>query len=157
MSTEPEPKKSNKTLLIVSIVAGVVLVIVLVCGGVGYFAIQAISKVASSAMEMVQDVQSGRVAGEDFLSDVANDRLEAAYGRMTAAYQKGRSLDEFRKLIDQSPVLKTHTSRTQSGITVTPPKVVIQATLNRPTGASACTLQVIKEGEQWKVDQFTVP
>jgi hypothetical protein len=158
MSAEPEPSKSsNKALIIVGIAAGVIVVVVLVCGGIAYLGIQAFSKVASSAMEMVQDLQSAQSAGEQFLADIAANRLDVAYEATTTTYQKGRSLEEFRKLIDQSPALKEHTSRTIQGVNATPPKITLHVTLNGPERSSTCTLQLIKEGDKWKVDQFTLP
>jgi hypothetical protein len=163
MNEEPRGGDStNKTvILVVSIVAGVVLVIVALCGGLAYFGIRALTQglsgAVASGMAMIEDMQAGIQTAEDFLADLSADKPEAAYARTTKNFQAGQTLQQFKDFVAKYPVLKSHTSNNTNTVNFSPNRHTLQNTLNGPAGSLACTFQLVKEGEQWKVDRFTVP
>jgi hypothetical protein len=161
MSTDPESSKSSNTTLIIVLVVAVVLVVLIgMCGGLVYLGtrvISQISQVSSSAMQMMQDIGMAQTTADDFLADIKDGRLDGAYERTTESFRKGKSLEEFQKWIDHNPALRSYTSRAGSPTTVTPGLVTLQTTLAGENGTVQCTVRVVKEGEKWKVDQFTIP
>jgi hypothetical protein len=157
MSREAEESSSGKTVIIVvGIIAGVILVIVLACAGLGYFAFKAMGPAFNSAMQMAQDIQQANAAGLAFLGDLAADRLDEAYKRTSKSYQEGQNLEAFRKLIAKHPNVK-NSAYTMAGANVTPPRFSFKFTLTGANGAVSGNIVVIKEGEEWKIDQFSIP
>jgi ABC-type antimicrobial peptide transport system permease subunit len=157
MRDEPESSSSNKTILIVvSIIAGVILVIVASCFGLGYFFLKAISPAMSSAMQMVNDLQQATATGQQFMADVAADRIDAAYEHTTKDFQKRQDLEAFRKFVAKHPGLKGNLPNF-TNMQPLQGRCTMAFTITGPNGAVTGTLVVIKEGEEWKVDQFTIP
>ena len=110
MSQEPQGSSSNRTILIVvSIIAGVVLLVVGCCGVGGYFIYQAMAPAISSGMQMVADLQQGQLAGQAFLTDLAADHLDEAYKRTSKNFQNSQDLEAFRKFMTKHPGLKNAT------------------------------------------------
>jgi hypothetical protein len=157
MSREYGESSSNKTILIVvGIIAGVLLVIVAGCLGAFYLFIQAMKPAVSSMIEMANDMQLAPAAAEAFLSDIAADRLDTAYERTSANYQKRQDLEAFRKLVAKYPAFK-NSSATVTNMQMAPGRCTFQFTTNGANGSVSCRVVMIKEEESWKVDQFTVP
>jgi hypothetical protein len=155
---QPEAPSSNKTVLwIVGIIAAVVVVVILVCGGVAYLAINVFQKVAVSARDVLADLQAAPATAQQFLSDLAANQVDAAYARTSAAYQAQWSKEAFRDYLAKHPLLTTHTSTTSQTLNITPPTATIKETLIGPKGTDSCTMQLTKEGNQWKINQLSVP
>src|SRR5207244_480645 len=102
MSSEPRDRSDNKTLLIVGIVAGVVLVVVLACGGLAYLVvvgIRGMSQAMSSAMQQFADIQNAMGVAQSFLDDLTQGQLDEAYAQTTKAYQQRVSREQFQALL----------------------------------------------------------
>jgi hypothetical protein len=154
----PERQGSSRTVVwVIVIVAAVIVAALLVCAGVGYLAVKALQQVAASAKDLMQDMQSAQVLGPDFLSDLKADRIDAAYARTSASYQKEWSPQAFRDFLKKHPLLTKHTSATMQDFQFTPPNATERFNLVGPSSTETCTLVIIKEGEQWKIHQLTVP
>jgi hypothetical protein len=163
MSGEYEQEKSsNKTvLIIVVVVAAVLLVALLACGGLGFLALRSVQQVVQSATQVVNDMKVGQAVADQFLTEIASGQLEDAYSSTSAGYQKEHSLEQFKEFIDKNPFLKSQTSQmaTTTNVTQNPTtlQLTLQYSLSGPDKSGTCTLTIVKEGDQWKIDHFTVP
>src|SRR5262245_45755748 len=159
MSVESERPSSNAkiVLLIVVIVSVVLLVVVATCAGLGYLAMRSMSQGMSKMMDMVTDMQLSQTTAQTFLNDLAAGRIESAYAQTTKAYQARQSLEQFRDLIEKNPALQKQTSSMVNPTQMNPGLCTFTATVSGPAGAVSCTIHVIKEGEQWKIDRFSIP
>jgi hypothetical protein len=161
MSSEyEEEKSSNKTVLIIVVaVASVLIVALVVCGGLGYMAFQGAQKAIQSATQIMNDVNLAQATGERFLGDIASGHLEDAYAATSDGYQKEHNFEQFKQFIDKNAILKSHTSRAMTNTNFNPnqTQMTLQYSLSDPGKTGSCSLTIVKEGEQWKIDRFTVP
>src|SRR5262245_56796168 len=160
MSNEPREGSGSNTVLIVSIVGGIVLVVALGCGGLIYVVVvgkRTMSQAVSSAMQMAMDVQNAMAAAQSFVDDLTQGQLDAAYAQTTRAYQERVSREQFGELIAKHPAFKKGTHDLAPPNNFNTATVRFTSTVTGPDGATAtCTLQLKKEDEQWKVDRFSV-
>ena len=158
MSTEP--RSNNKsTIVVVSIVAGIVLVVVLACGGLIYLAaigMRGFSQAMSSAMQMGIDVQTSMATAQSFLDDIAAGRLDEAFAETSEGYQAKVSREQFQELVDNHPTLKKAVAA-MTGNNFNNNTARLTFTMTNPEGANTtCAVQMVKEGDEWKVDRFTI-
>src|SRR5262249_29764954 len=115
----PDISKGMSTVTIVAIVAGVVLTIALMCGGLGFYAIHSVFKTAEGFQEKVveqiekaqkeqerlqkelenSDKEKSRQFANGFVQELRGNRVEAAYAMTTAAYKKRVSLEQLKELV----------------------------------------------------------
>lgn len=141
-----------KTLLLVlGIVAVVVLLIVLGCGGLIYVV----------WTKVVPEFQAIQTSADGFVQDIHDGQLQSAYGRTSAGYQARQNFAQFQALVAQYPALTTYTSRTCSGINVTSnaggTHGTARYTVVGPNNSLSFTLILVQQNGQWRVDSFTVP
>jgi hypothetical protein len=157
MSREAESTSSNKTvLIIVAIVAGVLVVMVAGCFGLGYLFIRAVTPAISSIMQMASDEQRAPQVGQAFLADISTDRLDEAYAWTSHAYQQRQDREAFSKFVAKYPALKKSTASMGTKQTA-PARYTIHYTASGPEGSVSTTIVLVKEEDEWKVDQFTIP
>lgn len=164
MSTEqPASSSSGKVILVIALVGLVLLLILGACAGGVYFLVRGFTQAMSTMMQQVQEMQANaeqsQLVAQNFLDDVAAGRLKEAYEGTTQAYQKRQKFEEFQAFVDKNPPLKKSTVQLFANAPQSPGMTVFsyQATVNGPSGPLSCTLQVLKEGNQWKVERFTIP
>jgi hypothetical protein len=154
----PERKSGGNTaLIIVLVIGGVFLVAIAVCGGLGFLFYRSVAPAMQSAMAQVGEMAAAMGEPEVFMQEIAAGQLDAAYGRTSKDYQKRTKVEDFKKFVDANPALKS-ASRFASNQSYTPQRTTVHYTLNTADGKSVnVTVQVVKEGEQWRVDSVTVP
>jgi hypothetical protein len=145
---------TTKTLLVVfAILGGLGLIAVLVCAGFGYW----VYKGAAA------DFAIADPSAQTFLDRVRDGQFQTAYQSTSQSFRAAQTLDEFIGFINRHATFKSHTSRTLQDWRVrtypgTGKKLAtIQVTLRAPDNATTCTLVLVEEGGQWKVEKLTVP
>jgi hypothetical protein len=154
-SERPRTGSSSKTVWIVlGIVGGLLL---LVCGGciIGGFFIW-----KSPLGQKVQAATGAQLAAQDFFQRLGSGNVETAYNATSKGFQSRQSLAQFRAFVDRNPGLKSAQNPTfqvdANSMTETSSK--FQVIIPTTSGATLNgTLRMIKEGDQWKVDDFTIP
>jgi flagellar basal body-associated protein FliL len=160
MSGEPRDNSGNKTVLVVSIVGGIILVVVLACGGMAYLVVlgmRGFSQAMSSFGQQFAEMQNAMATAETFLDDFAQGQLDEAYAQTTKAYQQRVNREQFQALLDKHPAFKKATHDPLQPNNFNTATFRLTTTVTNPDGVSAtCTLQLKKEDEQWKVDRFSI-
>jgi hypothetical protein len=164
------PRSSNKSSLVVLGVGAVVLGVCLVaCGGLIYMAAVAFqntmagfSTTMQQAMlqtqQMQQDIGLAQSTADAFMQDIADGHIDDAYARTTKDYQARQTLAGLRAFVNQNPALKNYDENSLEEPTLTAPQAVtVEGTVRGPNGEIAFTLGLVKEGQAWKVDRFTIP
>jgi hypothetical protein len=152
----PKSSGAGKTLLIVfGIIGGIVLVLVLGCGTIVYFVYRGVSGVVASVKSSIDDIQASQMAADNFMSDVAANRLDKAYNNTTKNYQSQQRLEQFKDFVQKNPGLKSYRPMSLVAMNFTPAASSFQGQI--PGQIPQFTVQVVKEGETWKVDRFTIP
>jgi flagellar basal body-associated protein FliL len=144
-------------LIILGIVAAVILLIVLACGGLFYLGMRQAKQAVSGLQQQFADMQTAQIAAEDFLSDLAAGRIDEAYAQTTQDFRKGQTAQQVRDLVAKNSAVKSSTNRMVSPQNITPNQMRFQVIFQGPTGQTTGSLHVIKEGDKWKVDRFTIP
>jgi hypothetical protein len=157
---QPEKSSSNKTVIIVvSIVAGAILLIVAVCGGLGYLVLNAVRPMMTQVQQIIQDAQVSMETAQTFLSYVSQGQLDRAYELTSDQFKKTMSAKEFKEFVAKHPEVNNSVSTVRNAGQGGPPmtQVAIPFTFTGPKGQVNGTLRLIKESDTWKVDQFTIP
>ncbi|HZU35496.1 MAG TPA: hypothetical protein VFA18_06300 [Gemmataceae bacterium] len=147
-----EPKSNTgKMLLIIGLVGcGGLVLVVAICGGVGYW----------FYTKMQAEAPGARAAAEAFLDDVKANHIDAAYARMSQQYHKTMTHADFVNYLKAFPVLASYTSRNVMMTVAMPIKdsgaATITMQLQSPKGMQMCTITLIKEGGDWKIQQLQV-
>jgi hypothetical protein len=163
----PRSDGGNATAKIAIIIGAVVLGVVLVCGGVTYLVVKAVSKVGEeftkSIGEAVKNLEASmsESAADAFLDDVRNGQFDDAYLNTTAEFQKTLPKEKLQALVAKYPFLKAKNEDDTLPLTLVHKGTVehrYEATSEsgRKKRATKVTIVVRKVGEEWKIDRFTV-
>lgn len=163
---------------IVAIIGGVVVTVVLTCGGLAYYAISSVFQTADKLQAKVgeqfekmrkeQEKQQQELANSDkekskefannFVQEVRGQRGDAAYAMTTPAYQGRVSLEQFKELIaKQAKVLErfggffTDIHAPDKGTTYT-----FKESIPDFGKLKKLLVTAVKQGNGWKVDQFSI-
>jgi hypothetical protein len=142
----------NKVILIVlAVVGGVGLVVVLACAGCGIWAFKSITK----------DIPPAQASADAFLDDLKAGRTDAAYGSASSSFKTTQTLEQFREFVNRFDTLKTQITRSTESSRLFQgtggKKVTLKMTLQSPNNAMSCTLIMVEENGQWKVERLSVP
>jgi hypothetical protein len=168
-----EGGSDNTAVKIIAIIGGVIVVIVVSCGVLGYFGIKAMKETVGKTMEalevMTQDMQQSQAAADKFLTEIQTDNLEDAYQSTTEAFKKRMSRKEFDELVKKHPALKeppTNMGMDPNSPMMAPPtspqalpnsyRYQFHAQSKDGKDSLDLMIAVTKEGGQMKVDQLTV-
>jgi hypothetical protein len=154
----PSPKGSNTVLwVILGIGGGILLLAVLVCGGIAYFAWSTVKTVKG----VVEDMQSAQSAGETFMTKLQTGDVAGAYDTAGTAFRGRQTKDQFEKFVAGHPGLSPHTNRTSNAFHMNTTNGVTNYTarfsLTGPTGTLNCNVILAVENGAWVVDSITVP
>jgi hypothetical protein len=167
-----EGGSNNTAVKIIAIIGGVVIVVVVSCGVLGYFFIKAMKETVGQAMEgmqeWAQDMEQSQAAADQFLKEIQANDLEAAYQSTTEQFKKRMNRKDFDELVKKLPAFKE--PHTGLGPDPTAPMVPptsrqalpsnyrYQCQVRSKDGKDSLdlTIAVSKEGGQMKVDQLTV-
>jgi hypothetical protein len=154
-SEDAAPRSGNRTVLVVLlIVAAVLLIVGLACAGLVALAVWGVN------MAMTQ-MTALTTTTDAFLNDLQANRVQAAYDQTSQGFHARLSREQFAALVKKYPALTTWTSRSYNGFQVnTTPgsaRATVRVTLVGPNNSLSCTLVLVEEGGQWKVDDLTAP
>jgi hypothetical protein len=129
--------------------------VVLGCGGV-----IAVGAVWGWKVFTEQLPQATGVA-DQFLDRLQHGDVEAAYEMTTRGFRERDTRQQFADFVQRSQMFTTHTTRTVSSARIFTNQAGSQATvvmtLHSPKNAMTCTLLLVEEGDEWKVDRVTLP
>jgi hypothetical protein len=165
MSTDAQ--QSDNTLKIVLIVVGAIVLliglIIAACAGIAAFTVRTVSNAAGNAasnvMEGIGETLNAQAVVEDFMGDVRNGQGAAAYANTSASFRKKQSQEQFQAFLDQHPELKNAMPNNAQPLQPlsTQGTMKFRSTFVDGQGKFVTiTLDLVKEGQQWKVDAFTV-
>jgi len=167
-----EGGSDNTAVKITAIIGGVIVVIVVSCGVLGYFGIKAMKETVGKTMEtfevMFQDMQQSQAAADKFLAEIQTNDLEDAYQSTTETFKKRMSRKEFDELVKKHPALKEPATNMgpDPNSPMAPPtspqalpssyRYLYQAKSKDGKESLDLTVGVIKDAGQMKVDQLTI-
>jgi hypothetical protein len=149
----PRRKKSSFGPILL-LVGGIGCIILVVCGGLIALAIWGVSSFATKLAPAME-------ASDQFFDELQQNQIDRAYLLTSKEYRKRTSSEQFADYIKQFEMFGKHTSRqissthiftNQNGSTAT-----IKMTLKSPNNAMTCTLTLIDEHGNWKVNTLNVP
>lgn len=140
------PPRPRRTLRTVLIVVGIVVAICCMAGvALGVLGFNALREAVGPAQDTV----------ESYLTDVESGRYAAAYDRLCAGNRARLSLDEFTRIQDSLPKVRSH-EVTGVQVVNNNGRVTGQATVHLVTESGAQLDQImylVKDGGDWKVCQ----
>jgi len=93
-----------------------------------------------------------------FLNELAVGQVEEAYKGTTAGFRGKQTFVQFKAFVERNPLLTKFTDAQQAPVNNPPGAVrmTIRYTLSG-NGILSLTFQLVKEGEQWRIDGLTSP
>ena len=96
-----------------------------------------------------------------FLENLKDGKVDEAFAMTTNSFQNATPKEQFQNFVDRTPAIKTHTSRVMTGFNIsvhtnTGKQATIKMTLNGPN-STTCTLIMVQENDEWRVQNFNVP
>jgi hypothetical protein len=154
-------RRDNSTkvvVIIVGSVCGLLMLLVLACGGLTYLWIQKVGQVMGPQLQAQQELMMVDGVVQSFLNDLSAGQIDSAYNRTTAAYRARQTLPQFKAFVNQNPLLTKFVDAQQAPLNNQPGanRLSLQYTLTG-NGILNLTFQVIKEGADWKIDGVTIP
>jgi hypothetical protein len=149
----PRRSSSNRNTILVLCAAGCGLV--LLCSGlIAAALIWGLRSVAT-------DVPAAQTVADQFLDQLQQGQLDGAYALTSTKFRAEYDRKQFEEFIKKYESFTHHTSRTEQGFRLfqdgNGKHVFFQKTLNTPNNAMTCTLVMIEEAGNWKVEKITVP
>ena len=110
-SLEQNDNTGKAVLIIVGSVVGVLLLLVMVFGAVGFFLFHSLgTKMAPALQNLVPpEVQQADGVAQMFLNDMSAGQFDMAYGSTTPAFQARQPLAQFKTFVTQHPLLAKFT------------------------------------------------
>src|SRR5262245_21260848 len=137
--------------IILACLAAAVLIGVLACAGVGYWAFK----------KVTNELGDAQAVADTFFDQLKAGQLQLAFQSTTSAFQGRQTFAEFSAFVAANPNLTGHTSRAMTEFKLNTVnggnQMRLHYSLSGPTGATDCTLILLDEGGSWKIDRFTVP
>ncbi len=160
-SLEQKDNTGKAVVLIVGSVVGLLLLLVLACGGVGFIVFHRLGAAMAPALQNAVpfEVQQADGAAQMFLNDMAAGQLDAAYNSATPAFRARQPLAQFKTFVTQHPLLTKYTDVQLNPANPAAPgaqRLSLQYTLTGD-GMISATFQLVNQGGQWVVDGLTVP
>src|ERR1700722_12917104 len=148
----PEKKSTSNALLIVG---GIGCAILLVCGGLIGFGIY-------KGMPLIKGMTQATLVSEIFFRNLQQNKVDDAYTLTSEEYRKNNDFKKFADFVKQNDILTKHTTRQVITANLVPPndltsrKMMINVTLQADKDSKTCTIMLIKEGEDWKVNSVAL-
>ncbi len=158
MSEEASGRSStNVVLIVIAVIVGVLLLVVLACAGLGFFAFRAANQVVGPAIQQAAELNEANTVAETFLRQLAGGQIDAAYRSTTPDFQAAQTPKQLQNLVDQHPSLAQHTSiEFVSDQNAGAGRISIHYTMVGKAGTEV-TVKLVKDNGQWKIDGLAVP
>jgi hypothetical protein len=142
----------RKVLVIILIVLGAGgFVLMLGCAGCIYLGYTAYKS----------SVPAAQASADAFLDELKADHVDAAYDSTSSTFRSAQTKQQFRDFVSRVKTLKTQTSRSIDSSSLFEgtggKKVTLKITLHSPDNATSCTIVLVEEQGQWKVEKISVP
>lgn len=137
------------------VLGAIICLSVVVCGGLTCFG------GAWMLKTFVRQLPQVTSTTDLFLDRLQHGQLEAAYELTSRSYHQQNSRQQFEDFVKHFEMFTAHKTRTvnrtfirtnQSGTEAT-----VGMTLQTPNNAMTCTLILVQEADEWRVDRITVP
>src|SRR5579885_3429886 len=104
MSYADEPRSgSNTTVIVLSIIGGILILGFLVCGGLIFVAYRAMKPMVEEMKNAAEDVTQSTMLARQFLTDLRDKRFDDAYDMMSEDFQKRVSREKLEDMVRQHP------------------------------------------------------
>jgi hypothetical protein len=158
----PFELRDNSTkvvLIVVGSVVGVLFVLLLVCGGVVFYFMNRVGQAFGPQLQAQGELMMADGAAQQFLNELGGGLIDQAYGSTTAGFRDKQTLPQFKKFVERNPLLTKFITAEHDPVNNAPGarQLTLKYTLTGDGGPLGVTVQVVKEGEDWKVDSVSVP
>jgi hypothetical protein len=151
---------TNVVLIVVGSIVGVLLLVILVCGGLMFFMVNKAFKDMGPQIQAQADLMGASGVAQEFLNSLNLGQVEAAYGSTTAGFQARQTLPQFQAFVAKNPLLTKFNDIQPQDPPINNAPGARQMTFHYTLtgkGATSVTVLVVKEGDDWKIDALTVP
>lgn len=162
MSRRQRRDNSTSTVLIIlAVVGGVGLMVVLACGGFAFFMAREVSSGFEEAMKEMEAFEP-EIEAESFVELLGEGNIDEAYNSTSQNFRRTQTREQFQAFVNRYPLLRNHEMVEGESVKPAPgpnqATVTVTVTGQKPGQAPLKgTVRLVREGEDWKVDSFTVP
>jgi uncharacterized protein DUF4864 len=167
MRDDHDSGSTNTVLIVLGVVVGALLLVGLVCAGLGFFAFRTASVAVQQAAQAAAaedaadaEIQQAENVVQTFLESLKAGQVDGAYGSTTPAFRAKQTLEQFKAFVGQNPLLtkwadtESDDPNHQAGVA----RMTIPYTLNDNNNrALKVTFYLANDNGVWKVDGLTIP
>ncbi len=154
------PDNSSRTiLLILGIIAGVVVLMGLICGGLVYFGVKIVQNMVHDAEQARQTYEDAKGAANRFLDQLANNQVEPAYQSTSANFKTLRTKQQLDELVKPyRDLLRSRrlTDEGDKGGMSTRDSYEYRYLVGGQRRSVKFIVVVVKENNIWRVDRLDV-
>ena len=155
--TSNRRSSSRSLFLILGIIGGFLCLILVVCGGAIYLGVRTVLPQWRS-ITMGDEIQGSELAAHYFMMKISGGGVDHAYASTTKGFQSRQTLQQFRDLVDKNPALKDYNGEFARDGDFDPDKNTYRGSIVDLRGTTMkFTVVTVKDGQDWKVDRFTIP
>jgi uncharacterized protein YxeA len=148
---------TNTVLIVLGVVVGVLLLVILACGGLTFLFIRTASNAMAPMIQAAQDMQQAESTAQMFLNTLQAGQVDAAYKSTTDAFQAKQTQKQFQTFVDQNPLLTKYQTANMAVLNQNGESLSVQYTLSG-NGVMNVTFHLVKDANgTWKVDAMTIP
>jgi hypothetical protein len=155
---EKRDNSSKVTVIVLLSVLGVGFVSVLACAGLAYVFIHKAGQALGPAFQQAAEQQEANMVVQMFLNQLVLGQVEEAYRSTSNGFRARQTLAQFKKFVQDNPLLSNYDGAQPAPVNHPPgaAQMSVQYTLTGK-GVLNLTFQIIKEGDEWRIDALTVP
>jgi hypothetical protein len=108
--------------------------------------------------DKINAVVGAQITAEQFLQHVSAGNTDSAYDLTSKAFQNRMSKQQFKSFVEKTSGLRNQRGHQvqMDPNSVTSNSATLAGSISTSSGSTlACTLKMVKEGDQWRVDDFT--
>jgi hypothetical protein len=156
---ELRDNSTKVVLIVVGSVVGVLTLLLVACAGVAFVYFHKAGNAFFPQVQAEGEMMLVDGAAQQFLNELGGGLIEQAYGSTTAGFRARQTLPQFKKFVERHPLLTKFNDAQHDQVNIPPgaQQLTLKYKLTGDGGPLGVTVQLVKQGDDWKVDAVSVP
>jgi len=112
------------------------------------------------ALPLIKGATQATVKAEQFLNYLKDNKIDSAYSLTSKEFRTNFDPEQFADYVKKNDILSKNTSRSVNAANFVQvqdkPQMMINMSLHSPTGIKVCTMTLIEEKDEWKINSLSI-
>jgi hypothetical protein len=156
---ERDDNSGKVVLIVIGSVVGGFLLLILACAGLTFFLVYRASQQMGPALQAQGELMAAQGTAQMFLNQLSWGQVNDAYNTTTAGFRGRQTLAEFQAFLQRNPLLTKFTAAEPDPVNNAPgaQRLTLPFVLTAGNDITKVSVHVVREGNDWRVDNVTVP